>query len=119
MVAPSNWLLVPSVILSDLLRSTCLLVIGAFRSTVFVPVFQGSCDSLLVIALFWAIIDLFSLKIFLIFLILVSCKDKAMPASCSQQKFHPSSRFPLLFLTSLESFSVLFLQAKLGECVAL
>ena len=47
MVAPSNWLLAPSVILSDLIGSTCLLVIGAFQSTVFVPVFQGSCDSCL------------------------------------------------------------------------
>ena len=37
----------------------------------------------------------------------------------SRQKFHSSLRFPLLFLTSLESFSVLFLRAKLGECIAL
>ena len=64
MEAPSNRLLVPSIILSDLLGSTCLLVIGAFQSTVFVPVFQGSCDLLLVIALFLAIIDQFSLKVF-------------------------------------------------------
>ena len=40
---------VPSIILADLLGNTCLLVIGAFRSTLFVSVFQGS---LLVIALF-------------------------------------------------------------------
>ena len=48
---------VPSIILGDLLGSTRLLVIGAFRSTLFAPVFQGSFDSLLVIALFQAIID--------------------------------------------------------------
>ena len=35
---------------------------------------------LLLIALFRAIIDQFSSKIFLIFLILVSCKNKAMSA---------------------------------------
>ena len=44
-----------SIILADLLGNTCLLVIGAFRSTLFVSVFQGS---LLVIALFWAIVCL-------------------------------------------------------------
>ena len=31
-----------------------------------------------------------------------------MSASCPQQKFHSSSRFPSLFLSSLASFSVLF-----------
>ena len=41
--------LVPSINLADLLGNTCLLVIGAFRSTWFVSVFQGS---LLVITLF-------------------------------------------------------------------
>ena len=55
----------------------------------------------------------------MIFLILVSCKNKAMSASCPQQKFHSSSRFPSLFLSSLGSFSILFLLAKLGACVAL
>ena len=37
---------VPLIILADLLGNTCLLVIGAFRSTLFVSVFQGlfSCD---------------------------------------------------------------------------
>ena len=44
-------------------------MIGAFRSTLFVSVFQGS---LLVIALFRAIVDQFSSNIFLIFLTLVS-----------------------------------------------
>ena len=55
----------------------------------------------------------------MIFLILVSCKNRAMSASCPQQKFHSSSRFPSLFLSSLGSFSILFLRAKLGECIAL
>ena len=43
-----------SIILADLLGNTCLLVIGVFRSTLFVSVCQGS---LLVIALFRAMID--------------------------------------------------------------
>ena len=106
---------VPSIILADLLGNKCLLVIGAFRSTLFVSVFQSS---LLVIALFRAIVEQFSSNIFLIFLILVSWKNKAMSASCPLQKYHSSSRFPSLFLSSLDSFSVLFLRAKLGECVA-
>ena len=50
---------------------------------------------------------------------LVSCKNKAISASCPQQKFHSSSRFSSLFLSSLGSFSILFLRAKLGECVGL
>ena len=45
---------VSSIILADLLGNVCLLVIGAFRSTLFASVFQGS---LLVIALFRAMID--------------------------------------------------------------
>ena len=60
---------VPSIILADLLGNKCLLVFGAFRSTLFVSVFQGS---LIVIALFRAIVDQFSSIIFLIFIILVS-----------------------------------------------
>ena len=44
---------VPSIMLGDLLGNTCLLVIGAFRSTLLVSVFQGS---LLVIELFRAMI---------------------------------------------------------------
>ena len=59
------------------------------------------------------------LRCFMIFLILVFCKNKAMSASCPQQKFHSSTRFRSLFLSSLGSFSILFLRAKLGECVAL
>ena len=91
-------------------------MIGAIRSTLFVSVFQGS---LLVIALFRTLIDQFSSKLFMIFLILVSCKNKAMSASYLQQKFMSSSRFLSLFLRSFGSFSILFLRAKLGECVVL
>ena len=61
-----------------------------------------SVSDTIVIALFRAIIDQFSSKIFLIFLIVVSLIVAISFA-----------------LSSLESFSVLFLRAKLGECVAL
>ena len=40
----------------------------------------------------------FALQIFLIFLILVTCKNKATSASFIRQKIHSPSRFPLLFL---------------------
>ena len=56
----------------------------------------------------------FALQIFKIFLILVTCKNKATSASFLWQKIHSPSRFPLLFSSSLESFS-----AKLGEHVTL
>ena len=46
---------VPSIILANLLGNTCLLVIGAFRSTLFVSLFQGS---LLVITQFRTVLDL-------------------------------------------------------------
>ena len=41
-----------------------------------------------------------------------------MSSSCPLQKVDSSSRYPSLFLSSLGLFSVLFLRAKLGECVA-
>ena len=44
----------------------------------------------------------FASQIFLIFLILVTCKNKAMSASFLQQKIYSPSQFPLLFLNSLE-----------------
>ena len=50
----------------------------------------------------------------MIFLILVTCKNKATSASFLRQKIYPPSRFPSLFLNSVESFS-----AKLGEHVTL
>ena len=56
----------------------------------------------------------FASQIFLIFLILVTWKKKANYACFLPQKIHSLSRFPLLFLSSLESFSV-----KLGEHVTL
>ena len=40
----------------------------------------------------------FAMQIFLIFLILVTCKNKATSASFIRQKIHSASRFPLLFL---------------------
>ena len=55
-----------------------------------------------------------ALQIFLICVILVTSKNKAMSASFLQQKIRLPSRFPLLFLSSLESFS-----AKLCEHVTL
>ena len=47
----------------------------------------------------------------------VSCKNKAMSASCLLQNVHSSSWFPSLFLSSLESFSVLFLRGQAGRVV--
>ena len=44
----------------------------------------------------------------MIFLILISCKNKAMSASYLQQKFMSSSRFLSLFLRSFGSFSICF-----------
>ena len=54
----------------------------------------------------------FASQIFLIFLILVTCKSKATSASFLWQKICSPSQFPSLFLNSVESFS-----AKLGEHV--
>ena len=51
----------------------------------------------------------FASQIILIFLILVTCKSKATSASYLRHKIYSPSRFPSLFLNSLESFS-----AKLG-----
>ena len=43
----------------------------------------------------------FASQIFLIFLILVICENKATSASFLRQKIHPPLRFPSLFLSSL------------------
>ena len=56
----------------------------------------------------------FALQILKIFLILVTCRNKATSASFLRQKIHSPSRFPSLFQGSLASFS-----AKLGEHVTL
>ena len=56
----------------------------------------------------------FALQIFMIFLNLVTCENKATSASFLRQKIHSPSPFPSLFLSSLESFS-----AKLDEHVTL
>ena len=118
---------VPSIISADLLGHTCLLawvqkvtvcdlwfVIGGFRSVLFVSGFKVRC---FVIVLFWGnnrLVEL-ALQVFLIFLIPVTCKNKATSASFLWQKIHSPSQFPLLiFLSSLGSFS-----AKLGEHVTL
>ena len=47
----------------------------------------------------------FASQIFLIFLILVTCKIKATSASFLGQTIYSPSQFPSLFLNSLESFS--------------
>ena len=58
----------------------------------------------------------FALRFFLIFLILITCKNKVTSASFDSfdKKIHSTSRFPLLFLSSLESLS-----AKLGEDITM
>ena len=59
----------------------------------------------------------FALQIFMIFLILVTCKNKATTsASFLRQKIHSSSRFPSLFLSSLESFSAKVGRASMLHC---
>ena len=47
----------------------------------------------------------FVLQIFMIFFILVTCKNNATPASFVRQNIHSPSWFPSLFLRSPESFS--------------
>ena len=72
----------------------------------FVSVFQGS---LLVITLFHTVSGndrLVFFEAFMIFLFLVSWKNKTMSASCPQQKFHSSSWSSSLFLSTSGSFSI-------------
>ena len=105
---------VPSIILADLLGNTYLL---AWVQKVMV------CDSWLVdfdpfclfhvggsllcdrpvLGNYW--LAKFALQIFMIFLIHVTCKNKATSASFRRQKIHSPSWFPSLLLSSLESFS--------------
>ena len=112
---------VPSIILADLLGNTCLL---AQVQKVLV------CDWWISIRLVYFVFQglllcdhpvsgnnrlvKFASQISLIFLILVTCKNKATSASFLWQKIHSLSRFPLLFLSSLELFS-----AKLGKHITL
>ena len=56
----------------------------------------------------------FALQIFLIFLIFVTCNNKATSACLFRQKIHSPLWFPFLFLSSLGPFSV-----ELGEQVTL
>ena len=70
-----------------------------------------------VIVLFRAIIDQFASQILLIFLILVTCKNKGISASFPWQKFHKLSQFTSLFLSSLESGVILsFVFAFQAHC---
>ena len=102
---------VASVILADLLGNTCLLArVQNVRllirdwwtgvlSVLFVSCFKARCFVI------YNRLDKFASQIFLIFLILVTCKNKATSASFLRQKIHSPSRFPSLLLRSLESFS--------------
>ena len=111
---------VPSIILADLLGNTCLLVIGVFRSTWFVSVFQGL---LIVIALFRTVSGNDWLVLFAAFY--------DLSYSCLLQESNvcllPSTKIPLIIAISfafLEQFRVILNfvfagQAGLGECVAL
>ena len=79
-------------------------MIGGFLSVLFVSCFKGRCFVI------YNRLDKFASQIFRIFLILVTCKNKATSASFLRQKIHSPSRFPSLLLSSLESFS-----AELGD----
>ena len=81
---------IPSIIWANLLADTCLLVIGAFRSTLF-------------LFLWWPCFGQWSTSFLRRFSELShSCllhwKNKAMSVSCPRQKFHSSSRFSFAFL---------------------
>ena len=101
---------VPSIILTDLLGNACLLArvqkVMVIRdwwiSIRFVCfVFQGSllCDR--PVSGYNRRVK-FASQIYLIFLIFVTCKNKATSVFFLRQKIHSSSRFPLPFLSSLE-----------------
>ena len=113
----------PSIILADLLGNTCVLVrVQKFMvSDLWLVDFDPFC--LFRVSRFVALrsscsnsgnnrLVQFAMQIFLIFLILVTRKNKAKSSSFLRQKIHSPSPFPSLFLSSLESFS-----AKLGEHV--
>ena len=99
---------VPSIILTDLLGNTCLL--AKFKRSWFVI-----CDWWISIRFVCFMLQglllcdhpvlgnnrlKFASQIFMIFLILVTCKNKATSASFLRQKIHSPSRFPWLFLSS-------------------
>ena len=88
-------------------------VIGGSRSVLLVSCFKVPCFVIVLSSGNNRLVK-FASQIFMIFLILVTCKNKATCASFLRQKIHSPSRFPSLFLSSLESFS-----AKLGEHVTL
>ena len=105
---------VPSIILADLLGNTYLLawvqkvMVCDSWLVDFVPFclfhVEGSllCDHP-VLGNYWLV--KFALQIFMIFLILVTCKNKATSASFRRQKIHSPLWFLSLLLGSLESFS--------------
>ena len=88
-------------------------VIGGFQSVLFVSCFMILC---FVIILFRAIIDKLSLlpRFFWSFLFLSLGRIKQPLLASFDKKIHSLSRFPIVFLSSLESFSV-----KLGKHVTL
>ena len=109
---------VPSIILADLLGNTCLLarIQKGKRSWFLISDWWISIRFVCFVFQTSSLCDRpvsrnnrgvkFASQIFLIFLILVTCKNKATSASFLPQKIHSASRFPSLFLSSLESFSV-------------
>ena len=93
---------VASLILADLLGNTYLHEFK--RSWLLIRDWWFSIRSF-VAFLIYNRLDKFASQIFLIFVILVTCKNKATCASFLRQKIHSPSRFPSLFLSSLGSFS--------------
>ena len=91
-----------------ILKGLCLwFVVGGFRCVFFIYCVARfvACDRPVS-----GYNRLVRLEDFLFFLVLVTCKNKAMSVSFPRQKFHSTSRFP-------SPFSILFLRAKLGERV--
>ena len=101
----------PSIILADLLGHICLLVIGAFWSTLVVSVLQGS---VLLIALFRAIIDQFSSKIFLILLFLILCLPPALDKNSTHHR-----DFAILEQSRVILSFVFAVQAGRARCIVI
>ena len=117
-----GFFLVPSITLANLLGNTCLLA-RVQKVMVYDSWLVDFDPFLLRVSRFVACdrpvsgnnrLVKFASQIFMIFLILVTCKNKATPASFLRQTIHSPSRFSLLFLSSLEQEL-----AKLGEHVTL
>ena len=83
-----------SIILADLLGNACLLVIGAFWSTLFVSVFQGS---LLIITLFRAMTTSFLQSFLRSFLFLSLARIKQwLPPALNKNSTHHRDFFAIL-----------------------